>query len=138
MVPLERHERETSVLLWTKLIFKISVHASGAQLKHYTSEPLCSYFDKLRKNNIHSLTLCMLGNFSCFCCRLLTFFSKLTFSKNFFRNTIRVSNGLDPDQDRHSVGPDLSPNSLQRLSTDDKAAASKQSYGCCFSSSDYS
>ena len=33
-------------------------------------------------------------------------FSKLTFSKNSFRNTIRVSNGLDPDQDRHSVGPD--------------------------------
>ena len=36
------------------------------------------------------------------------FFSKLTFSKNNFRNTIRVSNSLDPDQDRHSVGPDLS------------------------------
>ena len=28
------------------------------------------------------------------------FFSKLTFAKNSFRNTIRVSNGLDPDQDR--------------------------------------
>ena len=28
------------------------------------------------------------------------FFSKLTFSKkNYLRNTIRVSNGLDPDQD---------------------------------------
>ena len=34
------------------------------------------------------LTLCMLGNFSCFCCRLLTFFKKITFSKNSFRNTI--------------------------------------------------
>ena len=44
------------------------------------------------------------------------FFSKLTFSKNSFRNTIRVSNGFDPD---HSVGPDLGPNSLQRLSADD-------------------
>ena len=33
----------------------------------------------------------MLGNISYFCCRLLTFFSKLTFSKNSFRNTIRVS-----------------------------------------------
>ena len=31
------------------------------------------------------------------------FFSKLTFSKNSFRNTIRVSNGFDPDQDRRSV-----------------------------------
>ena len=28
---------------------------------------------------------------------------------------------LDPDQDRHSVGPDLDPNCLQRLSADDKS-----------------
>ena len=27
--------------------------------------------------------------------------------KEYFRNTIRVSNGLESDQDRHSVGPDL-------------------------------
>ena len=60
----------------------------------------------------------MLGNVSRFyvVCR---FFSKSTFSKNSFRNTIRVSNGLDPDQDRRSVGPDLGPNCLQRLSADD-------------------
>ena len=32
-----------------------------------------------------------------------------------------MSNGLDPDQDRHSVGPDLGPNCLQRLSADDKS-----------------
>ena len=30
--------------------------------------------------------------------------------------TIRESNGLGTDQDRHSVGPDLCPNCLQRLS----------------------
>ena len=36
--------------------------------------------------------------------------------KNSFRNTIRVSNSLDPDQDRRSVIPDLGPNGLQRLS----------------------
>ena len=35
-----------------------------------------------------------------------------------FFNTIWVSNSLDPDQARHFVGPDLSPNSLQRLSAD--------------------
>ena len=52
-------------------------------------------------------------------CRL---FSKLTFSKNSFGNTIKVSNGLDPDQDRHSVCPDLGPNCLRRLSV----AASKE------------
>ena len=46
------------------------------------------------------------------------FFSKSTFSKKNFRNTIRVSYSLDPDQAPHFVGPDLSPNCLQRLSAD--------------------
>ena len=34
-----------------------------------------------------------------------------------------MSNGLelDPDQDRRSVGPDLDPNYLQRLSADDES-----------------
>ena len=36
-------------------------------------------------------------------------FSKLTFSKNSFRNTFRVSNSLNQDQDRHSdLGPVIS------------------------------
>ena len=61
----------------------------------------------------------MLGNFSYFCYHLLTFFH-FFFQKNSFRNTIRVSNNLDLDQDRYSVGPDLGPNCLQRLSADDK------------------
>ena len=43
------------------------------------------------------LIICMLGIFFIFCCRLLTLFE--IFLKNSFRNTIRVSNGLDPDQD---------------------------------------
>ena len=38
-------------------------------------------------------------------------------SNYFFRNIIRVSNGLDPDQDQQSVGPDLGPNCLKRLSS---------------------
>ena len=50
---------------------------------------------------------------------MLTFFYQLSF-KNSFRNTIIVSNGLDPDQDRHAVGPDLGSNCLQRLSVDDE------------------
>ena len=76
----------------------------------------------------------MLGNI--FMLLLLSadfFFSKFTFFKNFFqehyqfRNTIGVPNNLEPDQDRHSVGPDLDPNCLQRfLSADDKVAAIKQ------------
>ena len=60
----------------------------------------------------------MLGIFPCLCCRLQTI-SKLTFSKNSFKNTIRVSNNLDPDQDRHFVEPDLGPSRLQQLSADD-------------------
>ena len=40
--------------------------------------------------------------------------------KLIFNEIIRVSNGLDPDQDRHSVSPDLGPNCLQRFSADDK------------------
>ena len=58
----------------------------------------------------------MLSTFSCFCCRLLTFFLNY-----YFIDTIRVSNGLEPDQDRQSVGPDLVPNYFQKLPTDDKS-----------------
>ena len=36
------------------------------------------------------------------------------FFLTFFRNSIRVSNGLGPDQDRPSDGPDLGPICLQR------------------------
>ena len=46
------------------------------------------------------------------------------FKKKSFRNTIRASNSLDPDQARHFVGPDLGPNCLQRLSAETKVATS--------------
>ena len=32
-----------------------------------------------------------------------------------------MSNGLDPEQGGHTVGPDLGPNSLQRLPADRKS-----------------
>ena len=63
---------------------------------------------------------CTLGNFACFLSSL-DFFLKINFFKKSFRNTIRVSNSLDPDQDQNFVGPDLGPNCLQRLSADDKS-----------------
>ena len=70
-----------------------------------------------------TLTLCILGNFSCFCCSMLTF-SKLTFSKNSFRNTIRESNSLDPDPDRQNwSGSKLFAKGYQQMS---KVTASKQ------------
>ena len=65
------------------------------------------------------ISLCMLGNFSCFFA-VCSFLSKLTFSKKFQHvqdNTISVSNSLDPGQDRRSVGHDLGPNCLQMLSS---------------------
>ena len=49
------------------------------------------------------------------------FFQNYFFHKFFsFRNTVSLSNGLDPDRDQHFVGPTLGPNRLQRLSADDK------------------
>ena len=48
------------------------------------------------------------------------------FKKKSFRNTIRVSNSLDPVQDRHNVGPDLGPDCLQDYQQTMKVAASKE------------
>ena len=50
----------------------------------------------LNTQHIFKVTLCMLGNFSCFCCHLLTIIKINFFQKNSLRNTIRVSNGLEP------------------------------------------
>ena len=63
----------------------------------------------------NSLTVCLLGIFLAF---LLSadIFQNQHFRKNSSENTIRLSNGLGPDQDPHSVGPHLGPNCLQRLS----------------------
>ena len=50
----------------------------------------------------------------------VVFFKDLNFfSKTSFRNTIRVSNNLDPGQARRFVAPDLNPNCVQMLSADD-------------------
>ena len=54
--------------------------------------------------------------FSSLCCCQLTFFSQLF--KYSFKNTIKLSNSFDLDQDQCSVGPDPSPNCLQTLSAD--------------------
>ena len=40
---------------------------------------------------------------------MLLLLSAHFFSRNSFRNTIRVSNSLDSDQDRRFVGPELGP-----------------------------
>ena len=72
-------------------------------------------------------SLCLLGNFFMLfaVCR---FFSKSAFTKNSFRNTIRVSNSLDQDQARHFVRRDLGPNCLQRLPPDDTTQVGKEMF----------
>ena len=79
----------------------------------------CIYFlGALRVNtdSEHLLTLCMLGNFSCFRCSLLTF-SKVIFFKKFFQcQTVWIQIRTD-----NSVGPALGSNCLQWLSADDKS-----------------
>ena len=53
-------------------------------------------------------------------CRLLILFSQINPDRVFFfRNTIGVSNNLDTDQTRRSVGSDLGPNCLPMLSAED-------------------
>ena len=81
--------------------------------------------DKSRISITRVKTFCMLDNFSYFCCHMWTF-SKITFSKNSFRNIIRVSNGLYKDQDGHYVCPDLDPSCLQRLSAGEMKKVNKQ------------
>ena len=41
-------------------------------------------------------------------------------------NTMRVLNGLDPDQDRGSVSSNLGSNSLQMLSADNKSPIARK------------
>ena len=54
-------------------------------------------------------------------------YSKQTFSKIVYRNTIRMSNSSDPNKDQRSVSPDLGPNCLQRvLYSSRKVATSKE------------
>ena len=65
------------------------------------------------------LTLCMLGNFSCILSSA-DFCSKLTFSKRFFHDIIKVSIKVGQEQARQFVGPGLGPDYLQGLSGDDK------------------
>ena len=72
-----------------------------------------------------TVTLCILGNFSCFVVICLLF-SKLHFSKLSFRNTISVSKSLYPDQDLRSVGPDLVQTVYEGYQQRAKVAAGKE------------
>ena len=58
-------------------------------------------------------------------CRLVIF-SKPSFSNDSFRNTLRMSNSLGPDQAQRTVRPDLGPSILQRLSAEDTRIGSHE------------
>ena len=82
-----------------------------------------SYQELTKPTILHTyLHLCLLGNIACFLTPAdYMYFSKSSVLKNSFRNAIRVSNSLDPDQARHYVAPDLGPHCSQRLSADDNS-----------------
>ena len=75
------------------------------------------------------LAVLMFTNHKLFACWVI--FMLLLLFADFFQNKKNlsgissVSNGLDPDQDRRSVGPDLGSIGLRRLSATTKATASK-------------
>ena len=73
-----------------------------------------SYSHKVSAYFIWQL-FCLLSNLARFFVACLFFF-KINISENSFRNTMRVSNSVDPDQAQHFVAPDLVPNCLKRLS----------------------
>ena len=60
------------------------------------------------------LSICMLGNCSCFYLRLLTFFKIKFLTNKPPRTTFGVPNNLDLDQDLQYVGLYLSSNCLQK------------------------
>ena len=68
------------------------------------------------------LTLCMLDNFLSSADIFLHYF----FSNFSFKNNIRMSNSLDPDQDRNSVCPDLGPVFCKGYQQMTKATTSKE------------
>ena len=67
----------------------------------------CLHRRQLYSLESNKIIIIIMGNFACFLCHLcfvFVCFFKLTFSKTSFRNTIRVSNSLDPDQAQCFVG----------------------------------
>ena len=111
------------VCRWSRL--QVDQFQGGAVTAHCYKAVLCGYWwHVVTEYNTTELILISRLKYQrkivhAFAVILLIFF-KINFLKNYFRNTIRVSNSLEPDQDWHSVGPDLAPNCLHRLSAHDK------------------
>ena len=85
---------------------------------------------KLKWSNVNNIIYCSTLDHLSACWVILhaflpsADFVNLTFSTKTFRNTIKVSNSLNPDKAIHFVWPDLGLNCLQGLSAGDKVATS--------------
>ena len=88
-------------------VFCATKHRSWACMKTLNSL-LVQNFDNQQNLKILNFYFVIISIFVVICWH----FSKSTFSKKNFMNTIRVSNSLNPDQDQHFFGPDLDPNCL--------------------------
>ena len=75
---------------------QLHVHRTICKRERERKKPM-DITQLLKSQHVCKNQLCMLGNFSCFYCRLMS--SKSTFSKDFSRNTIRGSNSMDSDQE---------------------------------------
>ena len=56
---------------------------------------------------------------------MLLLLSAVFFQNKLFKKNPSVTNGLDPNQDRHSDVSDMGPNCLQRLSAEEKIATNQ-------------
>ena len=80
---------------------KFAIYTSCLTMKHVSFSTMkCQHYILLGLELI--FILWMLGNFSCFCWCVLTFF-KINFFKIFFQEHYQSVNSVDPDQDWHNL-----------------------------------
>ena len=87
------------LLGWIRLFFLLEIKPQNESIKRSLFNHKKMWFRQILINCLHAEKIFMIF--------FVWFFSKLTFSKNSFKHTIRVLNSLDSDQAQHSVGPDL-------------------------------
>ena len=87
----------------TEVFYNLYDYFSIHKHKHHSS------------SSIACLTLCLLGNFSCLCCCLLTFF-KINFFKKIISGTLSECQTV-----WIQFGPNLGPNCLQKISAEHKS-----------------
>ena len=80
----------------------------------------------LKRGYNKPLTLCILGNFPCLCCRLLTVF-KINFFKKFFQLNYQKAKLFGSGSRQHSVRPDLGQTVCEGNQQMTKVTTSKES-----------